>query len=162
MRTWLEKLRVSLALDADEPRRGKPCDNNASEEIKECEKSMRDLDRRLKAARLATPVPTALHASVMRAVRAVADSKERQSAPWFLRWLPAPALAMLLALGLWLSLGRSPHESPSLTAAAAALERGHEMAQKAPEVVLAPLSQEMDNLNRDLKNAVDFLVASVP
>lgn len=163
MRTWLAKFRISTALDAGEPRRGKlPCGKSASAEINRSEASMHSLGRRLKAAQPTPPVPTALHASVMRAVRAAAESQERQRAPWTVRWLPAPALALLVVLGLWWSLSRSPQEPPSLAAAATALAQSHEIAQKAPDAVLAPLAQEMNNLNRDLQNAVEFLAASVP
>ena len=162
MRKWLAKFRISAGLDADEPQRGqRPHGKSPSAEINQYEGSMNSLERRLKATHPTTPVPVALHASVMRAVRSAAESQERPSARWVLRWLPAPALAMLVVFGLWL-LSRSPHESPSLTAPAIALEQGQEMAQKAPGVVLAPLSQEMNNLNRDFQNAVELLVASVP
>ena len=46
--------------------------------------------------------------------------------------------------------------------AADALERSHQLTQQAPAAVLAPLSKEMESLNRDFRNAVEFLVASVP
>ena len=163
MKTWLARFRASVELDAGDSQRQKPWDESKPEETDQGVGSMRALDRQLRAAQPTSPVPTALHASVMRAVRAATDSQERQSAPRVLRWLWAPAaLAVLVAFDLWLSSSRSPHESPSMTVAAIALEQGQEMAQKAPEVVLAPLSQEMNNLNRDFQNAVDFLVASVP
>jgi hypothetical protein len=69
---------------------------------------------------------------------------------------------MLVACGLWWRSNRSSQESPSLTIAATALEQGHDIAQKSPEVVLAPLAQEMSNLDRDFQNAVAFLAASIP
>ena len=163
MRTWLAKFRTSLALDSSVPRREKLTRaQNRRDDITHEEDSLLALDQRLKATRPTTPVPAALHASLMCSVRAAAEAQERQRAPGILRWLPAPALALLVACGLWWSLNRSPQDSPSLTFAATALEQGHEIAQKSPEVVLAPLAQEMDNLNRDFQNAVAFLAASMP
>jgi hypothetical protein len=163
MRTWLAKFRISTALDTGELTRGKRTrGRSAPAEINRSEESMHLLDRRLKAARPTAPVPAALHASVMRAVRAAAVAQERRRAPWVFRWLPAPALAVLVVLGLWRSLDRSTQESPSLAAAATALAQSHEIAQKAPDEVMAPLAQEMNNLNRDFQNAVEFLAASVP
>ena len=163
MRKWLAEFRISTTLDAGEARQGKPPrDRSASDEVHRAEESMRSLDRRLKAAQPKRPVPAALHAVVMRAVRAAAESQGRQRAGWSLRWLPAPALALLVGLGLWWSLRQPPQESPSFAAATTALAQSREIALKAPDAVLAPLTQEMNNLNRDLQNAVEFLAASVP
>jgi len=164
MKTWIAKLRISLALDCTEPpakqvRKAR----SGCDDIRRFEESIGSLDRRLKAAPPTDPIPAALHASVMRAVRAASTkSQEQRPAWWFLRWLPAPALALLVGLVAWWSLNRSPHEPPSLAVAATALAQSHDIAQKAPEVVLAPLALEMNNLNRDFQNAVEFLVASVP
>ena len=36
------------------------------------------------------------------------------------------------------------------------------MPQQASAAVLSPLAQELEFLNRDIRNAVDVLVASVP
>lgn len=163
MKTWLAKFRISMELDSDTPQPEKlPCAESEREDIRRCEESMQSLDRSLKVVQPTQPIPTALHASVMRAVRAVAKPQERQSASWVLRWLPAPLVAVLLVIGLWWTWSQSLPESPSLAAATAALEQSHEMTQKAPAAVLAPLAQEMNNLNRDFQNAVEFLAASVP
>lgn len=163
MKTWLAKFRISMELDSDTPQPEKlPCAESEREDIRRCEESMQSLDRSLKVVQPTQPIPTALHASVMRAVRAVAKPQERQFAPPVLHWLPAPALALLAVFGLWWFLNRPPHEPQSLRAATAALEQSHEMTQKAPAAVLAPLAQEMNNLNRDFQNAVEFLAASVP
>jgi hypothetical protein len=43
-----------------------------------------------------------------------------------------------------------------------ALDQGTELTQKAPALALAPLSTELELLNRDLEKAVNFIVASVP
>jgi len=164
MRTWLAEFRISMALDAGEPRRRKlRCGKSASDEINRSVESLYSVDHRLKAAQPTKPVPAALHASVMRAVRAAAaESQEPQRTPSILRRLPAPGLAMLVLCGLWWSLNQPRHEPPSLPDAATALEQSHQIAQMAPDGVLAPLTQEMNNLNRDFQNAVEFLAASVP
>ena len=141
---------------------GKESLRNQRDEIRRCEESMRSLDRRLKAARPAQPVPGTLHGSIMRGVCAAADASERRAVPMILRWLPAPALALLTGLAVWWSVTWPPHDSASLAAATSALEQSHEITQNAPAAVLAPLSQEMEYLNRDFQSAVEFLMASVP
>src|SRR6266542_4483160 len=121
MRKWLAKFRISLALDSSVPRREKlPRAQNRRDDIRRGEESLQALDQRLRATQPTPPVPAALHASLMRAVRAAAKSQERQRAPGIWRWLPAPALAVLVAFGLWWSLNRPPQASPSLTTAATA------------------------------------------
>ena len=163
MRTWLAKFRVSTALDSSAPGREElPRTRVDCDDVRRCKESLHSLDRRFKNARPEKPVPAALHASVMRAVRDAAESQERERAPSIMRWLPAPALAMLVVIGLWRLMSRPPYEPPSLPDAAAALEQSHQIAQKAPDAMLAPLTQEMNNLNRDFQNAVEFLAASVP
>jgi len=165
MRKWLAKFRTSLALDSRVPGREKLQQaQNRRDDVVCGEEALRALDQRLRATQPTTPVPAALHASVMRAVRTAA-AQERRRAPGitrWLRWLPAPALAMLVVMGLWMLLNRPANEAPSLPDAATALEQSRQLAQMAPDVVLSPLTQEMNNLNRDLQNAVEFLAASVP
>ena len=160
MRNWFAGFRISTALDSGSS--GKELLRNQRDEIRRCEESMRSLDRRLKAACPAQAVPNTLHASIMHGVCAAADARERQATPRILRWLPAPALALLTGLAVWWSATWSPHDSPSLTLATSALEQSHEITQNAPAAVLAPLSQEMEYLNRDFQSAVEFLIASVP
>ncbi len=163
MKTWLTKFRTSTALDSGAPSRKRlPRAQSDRDDIRRFGESIHSLDRRLKATQPTTPVPHSLHASVMRAVHAAAESQERKSAPWVLRWLPAPAFALLAVFGLWWSLSPSPQEPQPLTVATAALEQSHALTQSAPAAVLAPLAQEMEYLNRDFQNAVEFLVASVP
>lgn len=163
MKSWLTKFRISNALDdANAAQKQVLPRGNYSEEIRQFEETARLLDRRLKSAQPAQTVPDGLHDSVMRAVRGASRDQERQSARTVLRWLPAPALALLIVGGVWWMLNRSEPESQSLATAGAALERSHQLTQQAPAAVLAPLSQEMESLNRDIRNAVEFLVASVP
>ena len=163
MKTWLAKFRISTALDSSAPGREELRRARVDgDEIRRCKESLHSLDRRFKNAPPKQPVPASLHASVMRAVRAAAESTERRRAARVMRWLPAPALATLVVIGLWTLMSRRPLDPSSLTDAATALEQSHQIAQKAPKMVLAPLTQEMNNLNRDFQSAVEFLAASMP
>jgi hypothetical protein len=163
MKAWLTELRISNALDDANPAHEQAVPpGNDSGEVRQFEETARSLDRRLKAARPRQQVPPGLHAAVMCAVRSAAGTQELESGPTLLRWLPAPALALLVVGGLWWALNRSEPEPQPLTTAADALERSHQLTQQAPAAVLAPLSKEMESLNRDFRNAVEFLVASVP
>jgi hypothetical protein len=163
MKMWLTKFRISNALDdANAARKQVLPRGSQSEDVSQFEETARLLDRRLKSAQPAQTVPDGLHDSVLRAVRGAARAQERQFTGTILHRLPAPALALLIVGGVWWMLNRSEPESQSLATAGAALERSHQLTQQAPAAVLAPLSQEMESLNRDFRNAVEFLVASVP
>lgn len=163
MKTWLTKFRISNALnDASSTQNQVLSQGSQSGETRRFGETVRSLDRRLKSVQPAHTVPPGLHDSVMRAVRGASRDQERQSAPKLLRGLPAPALALLVVGGLWLTLNRSEPESQPLPTASDALEQSHKLTRQAPAAVLAPLSKEMESLNRDFRNAVDFLVASVP
>jgi hypothetical protein len=48
------------------------------------------------------------------------------------------------------------------TTAGVALERAQAVPRQASAVALAPLSEELELLNRDVRNTVDYLVASMP
>src|SRR5688572_22242527 len=163
MKTWLTKFRISNALnDTNGSQAQVASSGRQSEQARQFEETMRALDLGLKAAQPVQAVPAELHDSVMRAVRGASRDRERQSSPKVLRWLPAPALALLFVGGIWWTMNRPKQESQPLETAVAALQRSHELTQQAPVAVLAPLSKEMEFLNRDLRNAVEFLVASVP
>lgn len=98
----------------------------------------------------------------MQAVRGAARTGKQPSPRLVLRWLPAPALALLLVAGLWWALSQPANPPPTLTTAVATLEQSHQLTQQAPAAALAPLSKEMEALNRDFRNAVQILLASVP
>jgi hypothetical protein len=147
MRTWLAKLKIRAALDSDMARR---------------EVSMDSLDRRLKMTQPAEPVPATLHTSIMREVCAAASAQRRNAVSGLWRWLPVPALGVLAIVVFWWALNPPHHEPQSLTVATAALTQSQAITQTAPGAVLAPLSQEMEYLNRDFQSALEFLAASVP
>ena len=168
MKTWLTKFGISNALDDANalqkqvlPRSSQP------EDVRQFEETARLLDRRLKSARPSQKVPTGLHDSDMRSVRGAERNREPQFAAehfWanILRRISAPALALLVVGGIWWALSRPEPQPQPLATAGAALERSQQLTQQAPAAVLAPLSKEMEFLNRDFRNAVEFLVASVP
>ena len=162
MRTWLAKFRISAALDRARARGRNTCSGTSEcEEVNRFAASVQSLDRQLRGAEL-PPAPTGLHASVMRAVRVAGQSHEPRAASSMLWWLPASAVALIAALVLWQPGSRRSAESDTLAVATAALEQSQELSQKAPSVALGPLSEEMNLLNQDLRNTIEFLMASVP
>jgi len=162
MKTLLARFRISNALDDANPARKQVSRRSRSEEARQFEETSRLLDCRLKSVQPVQTVPDGLHESVMNAVRSASRTQEQQFAPKMLRWLPAPALALLIVGWIWWAFNREEQEPQSLTTAGAVLEQSYELTRQAPAAVLAPLSNEMESLNRDFRNAVDFLVASVP
>ncbi len=172
MNTLLAKFRISLALDeqaTNGSQRTAPPDEPA--EVRRLRESMQALETRLKAARPAAAVPAGLHDSIMQTVRAKARTQERRPRRMRMRWLPAPALALLALFAVLWSLlhpAAGPKTPPQpagahpTAEAANALNQGYAMAEKAPAAMLAPLSDEMDSLKRDFHSALDFVVASMP
>jgi hypothetical protein len=177
MNSWIAKFLISAALDPSES--GKPFSSEPARvraavprsELAQFEQSIRVVDHRLKAARPAQDVPPDLHAQIMGAVRA--ESRKAASSQWRLwrRWLPAPALAVLAFIVVWQAPDapepapvppQTVVRTPSLSGAAAALEFGHNLAQKAPLAAVAPLEQEMEMLAQDLLKTAEFLLASLP
>jgi hypothetical protein len=167
MKIWLAKFKISTALDQNKsPRGDSPGARPQAEEIRRFEASVRALDARLRAARPPTAAPADLHASIMRAVRAAEKPPGRPFALAALRWMTVPAAAALV-LALWWAMNRppaipEPAHAPPLVAAGAALEQSRQWTERAPRVALAPLSDELEFLRRDVNSAVDFLLASMP
>jgi len=166
MKDWLAKLRISMMFDSDAPQSNQGRITDA--DLGRYEAALQSLDYRLKTAPVSDTVPAGLHSSTMSALRNVAEPEER-SAWRQLRWLPAPAFAALIVVGIvWVT--RQPtvktnvavSRPQSLAAPSLALDQGNELAHKAPALALAPLSTELELLNRDLEKALNFIVASVP
>jgi len=86
--------------------------------------------------------------------------------PSVLRWVPVPVFAVMLVLvAVWVlqSPVRTPVQNAQpLAAAASALQLGDQMVRTMPTVVVAPLSDELERLNRDLDKTAQFLLASLP
>jgi hypothetical protein len=135
-------------------------------EFCDMEQEMMALDRALKETAPKVEAPASLHRSIMQAVRAADRPAAAQSQPTLLRWLPAPVLAVMLVLAAVWAL-RSPVRTPgqnakSLAAAGTALQLGDQMVRTMPAAMVAPLSDELDRLNRDLDKTAQFLLASLP
>jgi hypothetical protein len=157
MKALLTKLRSSLARD----RAGGAAAGSPS--------SFQRLDERLRASRPAETDAPQLHDSIMRAVR-VAHREERESIriPMW-RWAAMGGGALVLVGVGWLIWSRPPADAARLASQTdvarlirPALEQGRALAEQTPEVVLAPLSDEMELLHRDFALAVNRMVASMP
>ena len=170
MTSWLIKFRISAALDASAPssaRFRRKIANSA--EARDFESETTALGRALKKPSPAAPMPPTLHSSIMKAVRASGrpdPARPRQAA---LHWLPAPALAASVLLGVWWTINRSGTLSPpnggsqpTLAAAPTVVEAGDQMTRALPSAVIAPMTDELDRMSRDLDSTAQFLLASVP
>jgi hypothetical protein len=132
--------------------------------MKPTEHAIRRLEDELRRTKTDDPLPPGLHDSIVRAVRTAAHSPARPPAPrlLLLRWVAAPAFALVVAACVWWALARQSPVTPTLAVTTIALKEGQTMPQQASAAMLAPLSEEMELLHRDLRSAVDFLAASVP
>ena len=167
MKSWIARLRISAALDADQP----PAawvhrTPGGSAEVRGVEQEMMALDRALKESAPRTEAPTSLHHSIMQAVRAASRPVAAQRQPPVLRWIPVPVFAgLVLLVILWVlhTPVRSPTQNAqSLAAATSTLQLGDQMVRSMPSAMVAPLSDELDRLNRDLDRTAQFLLASLP
>ena len=166
MKSWIAKLRISMALDADQPPsawlRRRP---SVSAELRGIEQEMMALDRALKETAPRAEAPASLHQSIMQAVRASRPAAAPRQ-PSMLRWVPVPVFAVMLVLGvIWVL--QSPVRPPAqtaqpLAAATTALHLGNQMVRTMPSAVVAPLSDELERLNQDLDKTAQFLLASLP
>ena len=166
MKSWIAKLRISMALDADQPssarRHRKP---SASAELRGMEQEMMALDRALKETAPRAEAPASLHQSIMQAVRAANRPAAAPRQPSVLRWVPVPVFAVMVVLGVvWMlqSPVRTVQTGQPLAAATTALQLGNQMVRTMPTAVVAPLSDEWERLNRDLDKTAQFLLASLP
>ena len=123
---------------------------------------MDSVEAELRRARPSDATPADLHGSILQAVRRAAREAEPQSTSRVWRWVSAPAMAIVVAALVWVWWPQPTVERTPWTAAGTALERVHAMPQQASSVVLAPLSEELEFLDRDVRKAVDVLLASVP
>ena len=167
MRSWFARVRISAALDGGqklpESLRERTC---SSAERRGFEQEMAALDHALKATAPKPRAPASLHRSIMRAVESSARPAAAEPWPVFLRWLVAPAVAVVALLVVWQAVrnpvGPPVRDTQCLADAASALQMGSQVARAAPSAVVAPLSDELNRLNRDLDQAAEFLLASLP
>jgi hypothetical protein len=168
MRLWFAKVRISAALDGGkQPPAQLRRQVGSSEELRGFEQQLMALDRDLRRTALEPRAPASLHGSIMRAVgRAANGAAAARRESGILHWAPVPAFVLIVVLAVWWVLHnpvRLPAQNPqSLAAVTTALEMGGQMAQTVPSAVVAPLSVELERLNRDLDNTAHFLLASVP
>jgi hypothetical protein len=167
MKSWFTKLRISAALDAGHKLSASLRRNiDSSEQLLGIEQEMTALERALKQAPPRPQAAPGLHRSIMQAVRMAERPQAAPRGLVFLRWVAAPVVAALALVAVWQAL-RGPvappsKGTPSLAAATTALEMGGQLAQTVPSAVVAPLSDELARLNRDLDNTAQFILASLP
>jgi hypothetical protein len=167
MRLWFTKARISAALDAgSKPSAWLRRSISGSDELRGFEQEMTALDRALKQTVPRPETPPSLHRSIMQAVQAANRPAPVRGEFALLRWLPVPALAVLVLLAIWW-VARGPvrpaaKDMQSLAAATTALDLGGQIAQDVPAAVVMPLSNELERLNRDLNNTAQFVLASLP
>lgn len=167
MKSWFGKLRISVALDAGRrPSASLRRNINRSQQLRGFEAEMTALDLALKRDPPRPQVPPGLHHSIMRALRTANRPTATRQGLAFPRWVAAPVVAALALAAVW-QMPRGPARPPaqgtrSLAAAATALEMSSQLAQTVPSAVVAPLSDELERLNRDLDNTAEFILASLP
>ena len=156
---FLSKLKSSLALDCD--RRPAPIRRNAKDKFTL-------LDDRLRETRPVAKIDSDLHFSIMRAVHSVDNERMEQVTPRIWRWAVATGATVCLALGVWWLGFRSTNTFEHVNQVdvepmiALALNQGRELSQKAPDAAFAPLVGEMELLNRDVRSAMNLVVATMP
>ena len=167
MKSWIARLRISAALDADQPSSAW-LRQKTSDSAEGCglEREMLALDRVLRGTAPRVEAPASLHQLIMQAVRTASRPATAQRQATMLRWLPAPVLAALVvAVAFWAlhgPVGVPPHEAQPLAAATTALQLGNHVVRTMPSAVVAPLSDELARLNQDLDKTAQFLLASLP
>ena len=164
MRLLFSEYRISTALDAARPLT--PALQQklaANDELRRFAQGLSALDHALRDSVPQPEPPPALHASIMRALRMDARPVPSVRKSSILRWLPAPAFAVLVcALCVWhFTSVRSPSRNAFETASTA-LAAGGEMARAVPGTALAPLTEEWQRVNQDLDNTAQFLLAALP
>ncbi|SRR5258708_13980534 len=170
MKNWIAKLRISAALDSDKqlpPKLRKRIARSGG--VREFASRTAALDDALKRARPRNDPPPWLHAWVMRSVRQEAIPAQRPRWPARLAWVGGAVAALALGSVCWtIFTSRGPQPSArtagaaSLDTASGALQLGSDLARTAPATLVAPLSNEMDQLNNDLNKTAEFLMASLP
>ncbi len=170
MKNWFTKIRISAALDSGKQLSARLRLRIAqSDELRKFEEQMVSLDGALRSTRSRNDAPPWLHGWVMGSVRKNAIPK--QAPRWSVRvaWASGAVAALALALLCWTiyssrepQLQRQEADAGSFEAASSALRLGNDMAQIAPTAMVAPLSNELDQLNKDLNKTAEFLLASLP
>jgi hypothetical protein len=162
MKTWLAKFRISVALDAGQPwpeslRRAVAADPALARFAQRTE----ILGRALRLA--PPPVEPALRDSIMRAVRAAARAEPSRRAPVSVWRAATAAVAAVAVVCLWTAHHHpAPPGRQSLDGAVAVLEIGEQIPGAMPSLVMSPLSNEWDRMDRNLRDTTQVLLASFP
>jgi hypothetical protein len=171
MRAWIAKFRISAAEDSGRPLPASVRKAIAgSEEVRRFAGKCRALDRALTVARPGPVVPPALHGAIMRSVRA--SHRSTPAHPALSAWLrlsAATAAAVLLVLATWAgwhrlkstSIARQPM-TQALGAPAMTFALGDSLAWPEQMSAVAPLTDELDRLDRDLNQTAQFILACLP
>ena len=171
MKTWLTKWRISHALD--ERKALSPAVERALAESAELRRFAADAAAVDQAFTQARPQPTdapSLHTAILGAIRSAEPATSFRWQDIWPRLIPATTLAILIIMSVCLA-SRSVHPTQqvakfdaaaSLGTASYALEMSGNLMCSIPDTALSPLSEEILMLNRDLTNAQDFLLASLP
>lgn len=131
------------------------------------------LESALRNSKPTTEIPAALHNSIMSAVQAVCREEDaRLGQTWIIRrfasarWLPIAGLASLALVSLWLAVShrsdRMTSNTQSLPEISTAFSASREVVDALPSATVGPLSDELDNVGRDLDRTAEFLLATLP
>jgi hypothetical protein len=155
----------------------------ASPEAERFQSAAQEWDRRLKEPVPLDPavVPPGLHAGIMRAVRESRREKEAEETgplsfgvATFFRYGVAALLLGLLASGVWLSTNRlrprgglpaAGRERIPAEVASALPTVGpvvEQLATNGVALLRFPMNRQVEDLSRDLRQAAQFLLASLP
>ena len=164
MKTWLAKFRISSALDS-----GRPLPETLRQKIAadaELQRFVRRADALGRALKHQPPPGPPLHDSIMRAVRASARRGQPRRAPvsfWLTASSSAAAVAAVAGVCVWLAFHRAaPSAGPSLNGPALVLEMSEQIPNAMPLAMLAPLTNELARVDRDLQDTTQILLASFP
>lgn len=170
MKSWLLKFKISNALNEGRPLPPELAKTVASSKTaRDFAESASTLARALKNQALQCEVPSSLHQSIMRTVRA--ESRSQNAAPVFWpRWIPVSSFACLVVLAFVIAVHNSnippasvtQSEARAIYVADSALEFGGNIVRQAPDAAISPLEDEMQAMHHDLDRTKDFLIASLP
>ena len=167
MKSWFAKFRISAALDEKSVGDERRTLAAPTDDLQQFEQKLARLDSALRATRPQAELPPFLHARIMRTVELAAQPAAVGPRAMWPRWAFAPALALLVAFGLWAGW-HSRHPGPKVAGAqslvwvSTVLDARDQLAGSLPDALVAPLSQELENVHQDAGNTARFLLATLP
>jgi hypothetical protein len=171
MNSFLAEFRIASAMEAGRPLPPRLQDRlDHAPDLQRFQRDLAAVEQALKSQTVAGQAPMELHQSILQAVRDRAGAEEPRHRTWLrpaLGWGLAAASALILGVLFWpnrVDQRRATEESSgrALLAADAALAAGGTVTRDLPAQAIAPLAEEMQRLNRDVRHTVDFLLANVP